>query len=252
MKRYFLYSLVLGVVFFAGGNSSSQSSDTKHVEGSKATVKIETTLNELSPNRVAAKPQMAKEISREAQLLAEWNRAESGSEERSAAVQHYISLGSGIVERMMELQLSLPEEEREEFLSLAIESITPEFPTEAARLAETIGTPDALSAVASLWGAQQPAAAAVWALKHADQSPEIIAPLISKWAESDPMAASQWLVTLPAGAARDSGVILLLPQLLESDAEAAAAWIENISDPIAREGMAAQLANAQAVTSADF
>jgi hypothetical protein len=89
-------------------------------------------------------------------------------------------------------------------------------------------------------------------MKHAEETPEIVAPLISKWAESDPMAASQWLVTLPAGAARDAGVVLLLPQLLETDAEAAAAWINNISDPIARAGMAEQLANAQAVTTAEF
>lgn len=254
MKRYFLCSVLAGVIVLAAVNSSNLSNGAKPVESAPVAVKIQSglTLNDSNLNPSPTKLPVARKISREDQLLADWNGADPGSENRAAFMQRYVSLGGDVVARLTELLNRLPEEDREDFLSVAIEAVVTETPAEAARLAEAMGTPEALTAVASLWGAKDPAAAAAWVLTQADQVPDIVAPLISTWAETDPMAASQWLVTLPSGAARDSGVVLLLPQLLETDAEAAEAWINNISDPIARAGMAAQLANVQGVPVADF
>ena len=254
MKRYFLYCVLAGVIVLAAVNSSSLSSGTKVVPSAHVAVTIQAglTLNDPHVNSSPNTLPVARKISREDQLLTDWNGAEPGSEDRASIMQRYVSLGGDVVARFTELLNRLPEEEREDFLSVALEVVVSESPAEAARLAEAMGTPEALAAVASLWAAKDPASAAAWVLTQADKVPDIVAPLISTWAETDPMAASQWLVTLPSGAARDSGVVLLLPQLLETDAEAAEAWINNISDPIARAGMAAQLANVQGVPVADF
>ena len=252
MKRSFLYCLALGLVSLIAVVSVTQSKVEKIAASPKAEIKIQSATKSQNQVNPSTKPVVVKKISRESQFLVEWNAAEPGSEERSFAMQRFVAESAPVVDRLLEMQNQLPEEDREDFVSVAIECLVPEAPAEAARLAEVIGNSDALSSVALLWGAQDPLSAAAWTLKHVEEAPEIVAPLISKWAESDPMAASQWLVTLPAGAARDAGAILLLPQLLETDAEAAAAWINNISDPTARAGMAAQLANAQAVTTSDF
>jgi hypothetical protein len=93
-------------------------------------------------------------------------------------------------------------------------------------------------AIAQNWTRQDPAAAAAWVagLTEANQ-PKLVVKVIEQWAGMEPEKAYAWLGTLPAGAARDEGISLMIRREARHDPASLLPWIGQISQPKLRKDM---------------
>jgi hypothetical protein len=99
-------------------------------------------------------------------------------------------------------------------------------------------TATAAGSVARAWAANDPDAAAKWAMQLSD--PEAQANALrsvgNSWTRKDPTSAAHWLESLPSGAGRDGAVEVFGYGVVGKDPEGAVAWASTISDPVKRDG----------------
>ncbi len=130
-------------------------------------------------------------------------------------------------------------------LRLAVSSWSRKDPAAAAEKIATIPAdhrePLAL-ALAENWSRQDPAAGAAWvANSHEPNQPALVVKVIEQWAGMEPDKAYGWLGTLPAGAARDEGISLMIRREARHDPESLLPWVDQISQPEMQREMSAFL-----------
>lgn len=83
------------------------------------------------------------------------------------------------------------------------------------------------------WMVSDPAAAAAWALRHADSKsfPEIVERLGEQWRYQDSRATAEFVFGLEPGEARDQGLQHVAAQMREVDPHRALEWSLTFSDP---------------------
>lgn len=90
--------------------------------------------------------------------------------------------------------------------------------------------------VARTWAAQDPMAAANWAISLSDPNTEAhtISQVMRQWGRQDVAAAADWVNSLPAGASYDSAAAGLAFSMAANDPKDAVAWAGNIGNDAVR------------------
>jgi hypothetical protein len=97
-------------------------------------------------------------------------------------------------------------------------------------------------AIADSWTRQNPAASAAWVANWSEPNqPALVVKVIEQWAGMEPEKAYGWLGTLPAGAARDEGISLMIRYEARHDAASLLPWVDRISQPKMKREMGAFL-----------
>lgn len=93
-------------------------------------------------------------------------------------------------------------------------------------------------AIAENWTRQDPAAGAAWVagLSESNQ-PELVVKVLEQWAGMEPEKAYGWLGTLPAGAARDGGISLMIRREARHDPASLLPWVDQISQAKLQQDM---------------
>ena len=127
-------------------------------------------------------------------------------------------------------------EQQTVLLAAANEAVRTE-PLEALRLAVGLfadaGRDEAISRAATEWALHDAASAVDWAKQIPDETlrAKVVAMAAVAWSESAPEAAATLAVeTLPAGRLLDDTVVSIIQRWAQTDARAAAAWVERFPE----------------------
>ena len=103
-------------------------------------------------------------------------------------------------------------------------------------------TGNAMGTAMSYWAGEKPGEAAVWLSTHLDSPNEerLARSVMQKWVAKDLTAAAEWVNSLPAGVAKETGIIYVAQAAVPVDPEAGLKWVEQIKHPKWREVLTEQ------------
>ncbi|HSP41243.1 MAG TPA: hypothetical protein VLO11_00090 [Luteolibacter sp.] len=97
-------------------------------------------------------------------------------------------------------------------------------------------------AIADNWTRRDPAAGAAWVANCSEPNqPALVVKVLEQWTAMEPQQAYEWLGTLPAGAARDEGISLMIRREARHDPASLQPWVDQISQPELKKEMGAFL-----------
>lgn len=131
--------------------------------------------------------------------------------------------------------LSLPAEQRQDYLGNAISAMAKQDTEKAKAALEKLTTKEQEAARPKFiagWAQRNPAEAAAYVdtLGAAPDRGQLVSELLDSWVDLDQRGASEWLAAQPADATRDDGVRKLVQKIERQDPEAAALWALQITD----------------------